>query len=314
MNLFVTYFDKAFYSRGLEMIKSIKSSCDYEIMMLALDKQTELDLKKENIPNLTIFNLDDVHKKNLSIIKDKSIFFTLTADFCAFCMNARKSFKSMLYIDADIKFYQSIDLIFDEVGESSVAFTRHRHPKILSKRYEKYGKYNVGINYFKNDKEGNNAIKLWQQRCIEALNDKTNQRLSFFSDQVLVDDFDIIFKEFHTIEHIGINTAPWNVINYKISKDTCGQWLVDGEPLICFHFSNLIYDHESRWDCSYSGSLFFLKGDLRSLYLEYISLIGSSSIAALPGEKNSIKTTILSFLKRFCRLYIYKKELQYEIK
>ena len=165
MNLFVTYFDKAFYSRGLEMLKSIKSARPFEIMVLALDQDTEASLKNENIPNLSIIPLSEMSKADISAATDKSFFFTLTADFCAFCQNARPLHKALLYIDADIKFYQSVDIILDEVDSASVAFAKHRHPTILANRYIKYGLYNVGINYFKNDSQGNDAVTLWCQRC-----------------------------------------------------------------------------------------------------------------------------------------------------
>lgn len=314
MILFVTYFDKAFYSRGLEMLKSIKSARPFEIMVLALDQETEVGLKSENISNLSIIPLSDMSKVDLPVATNKPFFFTLTADFCEFCQRARPSHDALLYIDADIKFYQSVDIILDEVAGASVAFTKHRHPTMLAKRYLKYGLYNVGINYFKNDTQGKNAVNLWSQRCRYELYDKGRQRLGFFSDQVLVDDFSSIFTRFKTIENIGVNVAPWNVSKYKISKNTHGEWLVDEKLLVCFHFSNLIYNQSNKWDCSFSGSLFFLRGDLRCLYIDYISSIGSTKIAAFPQNTYSLKSMVLSVLKKCCSLYIDDKELVGETK
>ena len=314
MILCATYFDSAFSSRGIAMLKSITCKQRYKILVLALDEDTENVVANQKIPNVIIIPLKAVRNIDAGGITDKDFFFTLTAEFCHFCKIAYPSFTALLYIDADIYFYQPVDVVLDEVKDASVAFTRHRHPSYLASRYKKYGLFNVGINYFKNDDQGNKAIELWRHRCEQQIEDATDRQLSFFSDQVLVDDFDSIFSGFKTIDHIGVNVAPWNAANYCFSQNSQGDYLVDNELLICYHFSNLIFDDARRWDCSFTGSLFFLKSDLRDMYVSYISKIHSAKIADFPVKQKTIRGLVLVILKKIYGLYITEKELFHEIR
>lgn len=314
MILFATYFDSAFSSRGIAMLKSITCKQPYKILVLALDEDTENFVASQKIPNVIIIPLKSVRNLDTGGNDDKDFFFKLTAEFCYFCKIAYPSFTELLYIDADIYFYQPVDIILDEVKDASVAFTRHRHPSYLASRYKKYGLFNVGINYFKNDDQGNKAIELWRHRCEQQIEGATDRQLSFFSDQVLVDDFDSIFSGFKTVDHIGINVAPWNAANYCFSKNSQGDYLVDNELLVCYHYSNLVFDDARRWDCSFTGTPFFLKSDLREMYVKYISKIHSAKIADFPVKHKAVKGIMLVIIKKICGLYITEKELSHEIR
>ena len=219
MILIATYFDSAFCSRGVAMLKSIKCKQRYKILVLALDEDAGNVVANEGIPNVIIIPLKAIRSLHTGDTSDKEFFFSLTAEFCHFCKTAYPSFSALLYIDADIYFYQPVDVVLDEVKDASIAFAGHRHPWYLASRYRKYGLFNVGINYFKNDDQGNQAIELWRHRCEQQIQNTTGRQLSFFSDQVLVDDFDSMFSGFKTICHIGVNVAPWNAANYRFSQN-----------------------------------------------------------------------------------------------
>jgi hypothetical protein len=50
-----------------------------------------------------------------------------------------------------------------------------------------------------------------------------------------LNEWPVLFTGVKIIQNRGANVAPWNVMNYEIIK-TNGQILVDGYPLVFFHF------------------------------------------------------------------------------
>lgn len=307
MNLFCTYFDSNFLSRGSAMIQSLYSNFEHKIIVLALDDNCFNEVKNISNKNLIVLKVKDIFPHFL-VTDNKEFFFTLTAYFCKYCMNHYQP-KSLTYVDADIYFFQTIDLLLHEVSGASLAFTDHRHNNLLKNRYLKYGKYNVGLNYFLNDSEGNDALNLWCDRCDQHINNPSMNKLSFFSDQNLVDDFDVLFSNFKLITNIGINVAPWNAFNYKFSKiDT--EYFVNDNKLICYHFSNLVPLNDGKWDACYTGSIFFLIGTLRTIYIEYIKKISSKRLASFPIKSGLLKRAVGSIIKLLCRHYIYSYEIK----
>jgi hypothetical protein len=313
MILLATYFDSAFASRGCAMLNSLKITDNHLIVVLALDQEVEETIALQKLKNIVVVPVSTLSETKSNNISDREFFFSLTAEFCHFCTKQFPEYDALVYIDADMYFFQPVEYLLNEFQGSSVAFADHRHPWYLKLRYRKYGRFNVGINYFKNDKEGNEAIALWRSRCQNAINDKSQWRTGAFSDQELVDDFDAKFSKFKLIEHIGVNAAPWNIANYKVTKCERGEFYLDSRRLICFHFSNLIYDPGlARWDCSFTGSLFRLTGHLRELYIDYILKIKGGSIAAYTTRNLRFKTVLLKIMKNACKQYIYDKEIGFK--
>ena len=104
--------------------------------------------------------------------------------------------------------------------------------------------------------------------------------------------------------------APWNVGNYSVTKLKNGNINVDDRPLICFHFSNLVFDSMARrWDCSFTGSVFLLSGTLRELYINYILEIRNDRIASYTVKNNRFKLVLLKMIKKICRQYILEKDV-----
>jgi hypothetical protein len=60
-----------------------------------------------------------------------------------------------------------------------------------------------------------------------------------FADQKYLDQFPERFAGVRISRHPGVNLAPWNLDNHTLSTGGDGSLLVDGRPLIFFHFHGL---------------------------------------------------------------------------
>jgi hypothetical protein len=58
-----------------------------------------------------------------------------------------------------------------------------------------------------------------------------------FGDQKYLDLFSTIYSNTYVYKNLGINAAPWNCYDVTLGKS--GQLYINGNDLICFHFSGL---------------------------------------------------------------------------
>ena len=128
---------------------------------------------------------------------------------------------SLLYVDADMYFYQDFEKIYDNIGRKSVGIISHR---FNHNRETKTGKYNVGIIYFKDDKRGNACLKWWSDVVIND-NNEWFETYGTCGDQKYLELFEGLFPG--AVRVIGVeHGAPWNVQH------------IDGNDLVFFHFSH----------------------------------------------------------------------------
>jgi hypothetical protein len=117
----------------------------------------------------------------------------------------------------------------------SVGIIEHRYSD-RQQNLKRFGIYNVGWISFRRDKAGLECLSWWRERCIEWCFDKVEGNK--FADQKYLEEFPARFDAVRVINHPGANLAPWNVANHHI-VDGGSRILVDGEPLIFFHFQGL---------------------------------------------------------------------------
>ena len=99
--------------------------------------------------------------------------------------------------------------------------------------------------------------------------------LSFFSDQIFLNDWPTLFKNsFKEIENIGVNVAPWNALNYSF-KFRNDKYFVNEEQLLIYHFSSLIKIDNQRWNVNSGLTFFSLNKVLSIIYKNYINHLES---------------------------------------
>lgn len=242
--IYCTYFDSNYFLQGLAMIKSLLHyDQKSEILVLALDDQTEILLQRFKLNRVTVVNSKNIEKCYPELLIAKlnrnkiEYYFTLTPAVIKYALsNLKHENYTAVYVDADLFFFDSPEDIFVTFSDYSVAIIPHNYSKKMERKLEKFGKYNVGMVIFKSDSEGTKVLEWWYQSCLEwcfdyALNGK-------FADQKYLENFSNISDRVQVIKHLGANLAPWNIDNYEISKSH-NSILVNNHKLIFFHFHNL---------------------------------------------------------------------------
>ena len=125
-----------------------------------------------------------------------------------------------------------------------MAIVPHRFAARL-KAEEVYGIYNVSFVFFRRDEAGIECLKAWRRDCIEWCFDRVEE--GKYADQKYLDRWPDTFDGVRVIEHKGANAGPWNIENHNVT--TRGQRvLLDGEPLVFYHFEGYRQESESLID------------------------------------------------------------------
>jgi hypothetical protein len=102
--------------------------------------------------------------------------------------------------------------------------------------------------YFKKDKESLTCLKRWKKQCIKWCYWRLED--GKLGDQMYLNEWPKLYNNLHQFQHKGINLAPWNVDEYKLTKKT-NRVMVDGQPLIFYHFHQFkIFDDLSFQESS----------------------------------------------------------------
>lgn len=285
MNTFVTLFDKNYLTRGLALYTSLEKNCpEFILYILAMDSETGTWIKehiqsnKKDIAVIELFEIENTYPelKEIKIQRSRAEYcWTLTPYSIQYVL---KQYKTAVctYLDADIYFFNSPDLIFRELKKESVIITEHNYTPRYDQS-ETSGKYCVQFMYFKNNKAGNEVLEWWRNRCEEWCFSK--QEDGKFGDQKYLDDWTTRFNCVHVTPRKGAGLAPWNIQKYNIQKDNDVLYVQDKitqkrEELIFYHFHGLkeykTPDDTSLW---YLGEYDLAEINKFLIYQEYVCLL-----------------------------------------
>jgi hypothetical protein len=277
-----TYFDFNFLPRGLALYNSIKRyNSEFIFYVLAFDEETYKYLNNLKIDNLVPISFK-VYNAYFNTNPDKyddkkQYYFSATPNICLYIIENYREVDLLLYLDADVFLFDSLDSLYEEVGKASIAYCPHRTHRIFDIIAKNHGKYNVGVNFFRNSEQAKKCLTDWKNKCEEWYNGIPGYHLNYFSDQIFLDDWENEYTGVKIIEHIGVNVAPWNIVNIKFYEKG-NRFYVNGVPLVIYHFSSLIKVSNGKWNCNtiiYFGSV---KNTLTKVYKMYIREIESFGI------------------------------------
>lgn len=279
---FCTLFDSNYLSRGLAMYYSLENVCqNFHLYIFAFDNKCENILDKLNLKFATVISLKDFEDEELLKVKPNRT----RAEYCwtstsSTILYSIKNFNlpNCTYLDADLYFYSTPKIIFDELGDTSILITEHRYSKYYDKS-KKAGKYCVQFITFKNNSEGLIALNWWRERCLEwCFNRIENGK---FGDQKYLDDWTTRFQGIHVLQNIGGGVAAWNVQQYSIVKNNNSLVINNRNgiesPLIFYHFHYLRFIHKNKIELG-----------RRKLSNEVLTLLYAPYINELEKNKNLI--------------------------
>lgn len=202
---FCTLFDSNYLSRGIAMYDSLKRHCsNFHLYIIAFDDKAYDILTKLALENITVISLKNFETEQLLAVKPTRT----RAEYCWTCTPSTiryifDTFKveNCTYIDADLYFYNSPKILFDEMAEKSVLITEHRFtPKYDRSKIS--GKYCVQFMMFKNNQYGLKVLNWWIDACLDWCYDKYED--GKFGDQKYLDDWITRFKGIvHELQNLG---------------------------------------------------------------------------------------------------------------
>jgi hypothetical protein len=172
----------------------------------------------------------------------------------------------MYFFGSPARIFQAIDS-----AVASVLVTAHHFPKWLE-RYERHGKFNVGILSFRNDAAGRGCLDDWRARCLEWCHDRLED--GKYADQKYLEAWPArLGRALLVLPHAGVNLAPWNWAAHAIETEG-GRVQVDGQPLVLYHFARFRPVRGSWW--WHSGQLEYgvmPRRLRRAIYLPYVQAL-----------------------------------------
>lgn len=255
------------------MYESLRRHClDFHLYIFAFNDRCFSVLNKLSLEKTTVIGLKDFQDEVLLKIKstrtDIEYCWTATPATILFAIK-KYSLDICTYLDSDIYFFSSPEILLNEIGGNSVMLSPHRYSKNYD-RSSTNGIYCVQFITFKNDERGLRALNWWKDSCYEWCYARAED--GKFGDQKYLDNMIKKFPGIYELRHMGGGVAPWNVQRYRIFKK--GRLLFGHEiqtgsefDIIFYHFQNLRFLDNERVDlCIYK-----LRKEVRELiYRPYI--------------------------------------------
>jgi len=213
--------------------------------VLALDDDAKRYLDDAAIPGVTAITIADIEAAEPALAPLKSqrsrmeYYFTATPLLMRWVMDRQDDPSTVVvYLDADLYFFDDPALVLEELGDGSVGIIEHRYPPRLQKSLAKYGRFNVGWVGIRGDAHGRACVDWWSASTLEWCFDKPED--GKYADQGYLDSFPALFEGVVVLEPLGMDLAPWNTSGIDIVQDA-GRTLVGPrrDPLVFFHFHGL---------------------------------------------------------------------------
>ena len=280
---FCTLFDTYYLPKGLALYQSLVNvEASFHLYVMAFDEKCFRFLKNLSLEHLTVEFVTDFETPELLAVKQDRT----RAEYCWTCgpsviyhFITKYNLPECTYIDADLMFFSPPRLIFDEIKDASIAITEHFTDEIS-------GRFCVQFVYFKNDKDGIDALIWWRDKCIDWCYYRFEDNK--FGDQKYLESFPELFNNVHIVKNRGVGIGSWNMnfYSYNILQNTL-TYETDSYPIIFFHFHKVslrVNDFELCFQIEFNLSK--KQTELENLFNQYISLL----------------------------IYVYKKYLNIEIK
>lgn len=235
---FCALFDKGFLLKGLALHDSLlERAGNFTLWILCMDEETYFVLEKLNLPNVRLLALSDIEDAELKAARQnrspRKYCFTLSPSLPLYILK-NNDMDNIAYLDADLYFFASPKVIYEEMGNNSIMIIPHHLGPSRKEKEKEVGKYNVGMLIFKKDERGLACLEWWKGQCLLYCDDEPKP--GHYDDQKFLDYFEEKFKGVHALKNRGADLAPWNIERENIRSQK-GTIFVGSDTLVFFHFS-----------------------------------------------------------------------------
>jgi hypothetical protein len=242
-NVIFTICAKNYLAQAYTLGQSIKDNepdTDFFIIVSDFVDNIELDNSFTHLsPNI----LSDIDIADLSFKYNVIEFSTaIKPYFISYFFN--KNYDKVVYLDPDMYIYNNLNVIYNNLDKYDFIITPH-----IRKDYIEFngstseeeilfvGIYNLGFFAIRNTSIGVKFIKWWEEKLKnQCYADKFD---ALHVDQKWLDFLPSFFPENVLIEKSPtINMASWSIHEIDF-KEVNGNYYIDEEPLLIYHFSGI---------------------------------------------------------------------------
>jgi hypothetical protein len=192
--------------------------------------------------------------------------------------------EGVFYFDADIVILRELTSLIAELADASVLLTPHQvkpeesdaavyDTEIISLQK---GVFNLGFFAVRGDKDGAHFAKWWRRRLEKYCYAEVESGL--FVDQKWVNLAPALFDGVKILRDPVFNVATWNLTHRKVSGSLREGLLVNGRPLVFYHFSGLDFGGQLTMLLRYGKEMPALF-ELRDWYIEECAREGQSELS-----------------------------------
>lgn len=222
-----------------------------------------------------------MHKLNIddfdSMIKKYTIVELLTSVkpfYFEWLFNTYAEAENIVYFDPDIMIFQPLTRLEESLKAYDIILTPHYTNPINDNclptelHVMQTGIFNLGFIAVKRSENSFKMLAWWQSRLKNQCFIDLSRGL--FVDQLWANLIPAYFDKVLIEKHPGYNMAHWNLHERTLSFEN-GAYLVNGQPLIFFHFSHYSPAHPNSIAAYHNRFSFETRPDLKEIYNQYKS-------------------------------------------
>ncbi len=253
--IYCTVLSKDRLYQGIALYESMMRHIkQFVLYILFVDKESKRIIENMRYENILYSDVSEFENRYPDCRKgDKNIHeycWMLKPFLIDYLFAAFKDLKRVTYLDADLYFFSSPDVVFFRQMNCSVLLSLHVYPDDYRNSWYpiSYGKHNAGFISFKRDKNSKKCLKWWRARCRDWCYARIEN--GRYGDQGYLNLMPQLFNGVCDITTKGVNIAPWNYSSYQFSLKNKSVY-VDNDPLIFFHFSGLRIFNDNKFGFLY---------------------------------------------------------------
>ncbi|HVZ97555.1 MAG TPA: hypothetical protein VG847_11810 [Chitinophagaceae bacterium] len=237
--------------------------------------------KNEKHTDLSFLACDVIEVEKLNIegfeqmVEKYTIIELLTSVkpfYIEWLFNHYPEIENVVYFDPDIMVFQPLTKLENNLKEFDIILTPHFTTPINDDRLPtelhvmQTGVFNLGFIALRRSKNVFNMLAWWQDRLKEKCLIDLSRGL--FVDQLWANLIPAYFDKVLIEKYPGYNMSHWNLHERTLSKEN-GNWLVNGVPLIFYHFSHYSPAHPDSIAAHHNRFSFETRPDLTEIYGRY---------------------------------------------
>ena len=240
--VYCTYFNKGYLSRGIVMLRSLaRFARDYVVEVLCFDEETHAFLSKYDFGSVIpvpISEFESRHPELTAVKPTRSrgeYFFTCTSSWTLDVLNRHTESSIVIYLDADMKFFNSPDSILESMSDKDIIICDHNFERDYERQAE-HGRFNVGFVAFRNNEVGMDCLSRWASDCIDWCYDRAED--GKYADQKYLDAWPERYGDRLAIAPKSVDLGPWGIGDGELTLKG-GIPQICGEPLVLYHYQGL---------------------------------------------------------------------------